>query len=289
MMTSGRNMKALAVIPARYASTRFPGKPLALIAGKPMIQWVWEAAGRAGVAKVVVATDDERIAAAVNDFDGHVVYTDPKLPSGTDRVAAAMDIIGETGETFDAVLNIQGDEPAMHHETIRAVLNLMESDTGLHMATAACPFQNRDEVFDANTVKVVVGGQNRALYFSRSPIPFLRDGAQSGTDFRPWMREEHLRLFRRHLGIYAYRPDVLRQFTALPPHPLEQAEMLEQLRALAAGMAIGVAHTPHGSLGVDTPADLAAVEKMLRQEGRSNNPHSGSVGGFISPNTFQAL
>ncbi|MDR0498348.1 MAG: 3-deoxy-manno-octulosonate cytidylyltransferase [Holophagales bacterium] len=253
-------MKTLAVLPARYASTRFPGKPLALIAGKPMIQWVWEAAQRAGVNTVVIATDDERIAAVVNDFDGRVVFTDPTLASGTDRVAAAMD---KLGEEFDIVLNIQGDEPAMHHETIASVVDLMTKKPDLPMGTAACPFYTPDEIFNPNNVKVVLDNQNRALYFSRSAIPYLRSSTCFEMDFRSWMSTNQLSLFRRHLGIYAYRPHILKQFTLLSPHPLEQVEMLEQLRALAAGIAIGVAETPHCSLGVDTPADVAGAEEML--------------------------
>jgi len=255
-------MKTIAVLPARYASTRFPGKPLAFIAGKPMIQWVWEAAKRSGVDSVVVATDDERIAAIVNDFDGRVVFTDPELPSGTDRVAAAVDRLDEK---FDVVLNIQGDEPAMHHETIASVVNLMTERLELPIGTAACPFYDMDEIFNPNNVKVVVDNQNRALYFSRSPIPYLRNSTRFDMDFRPWAQSGQLALFRRHLGIYAYRPTALKQFISLPSHPLEQAEMLEQLRALAAGLAIGVAQTPHCSIGVDTPEDIARVEKMLKK------------------------
>jgi len=254
-------MKTLAVLPARYASTRFPGKPLTLIAGKPMIQWVWEAAQKSGADSVVVATDDERIAAAVNDFGGRTVFTAPELPSGTDRVAAALD---KLDEKFDVVLNVQGDEPAMHHETIASVVDLMAKQPDLPMGTAACPFNSPDEIFNPNNVKVVVDSQNRALYFSRSPIPYLRSSICFDMDFRSWMQKNQLSLFRRHLGIYAYRPHILKQFISLPPHPLEQAEMLEQLRALAAGIAIGVAETPHCSIGVDTPADVAQVEEILK-------------------------
>ena len=258
-------MRTLAVLPSRYAASRFPGKPLALIAGKPMIQWVWEAATRAaGVDKVVVATDDERICSAVHDFDGQVVLTDPGLPSGTDRVAAALELLGEA---FDVVLNIQGDEPAMHPETIAAVVRLMAEQPELPMATAACPFAHPDELFNPNAVKVVTDDCGRALYFSRSPIPYLRNSTVFEPDFRPWMQPGQLKLFRRHLGIYAYRPDTLRAFTQLPPHPLEQLEMLEQLRALAAGLAIGVAETPYLSLGVDTPGDVPAAEQMLKERG----------------------
>ncbi|MCL1894597.1 MAG: 3-deoxy-manno-octulosonate cytidylyltransferase [Holophagaceae bacterium] len=256
-------MKTLAVLPARFASTRFPGKPLALIAGKPMIQWVWEAAQKAGVDKVVVATDDDRIATAVSAFGGQVVLTDPALSSGTDRVAATMVALDKLGERFDTVLNIQGDEPAMRSETIVAVVELMAQTPELPMATAACPFYHRDDIFSPNNVKVVVDSTNRALYFSRSPIPYLRSSSCFDMDFRAWMTDEQLSLFRCHLGIYAYRPDVLRRFTSLPPHPLEEAEKLEQLRALAAGITIGVAPTLHPSMGVDTPEDVARVKVML--------------------------
>ncbi len=258
-------MRTLAVLPSRFQATRFPGKPLAPIAGKPMIQRVFEAASRAaGVDLVVVATDDERIASRVRGFGGTAVMTDPALPSGTDRTAAALDALG--GD-FDCVLNIQGDEPAMHPDTITGVVALMAQHPELTMGTAACPFTNPDELFNPNAVKVVVDDRQRALYFSRSPIPYLRNSSVFEADFRPWMTPGQLSLFQRHLGLYAYRPDTLRAFTRLPPHPLEQTEMLEQLRALAAGIPIGVARTPHLSLGVDVPADIAPVEALLRERG----------------------
>ncbi len=258
-------MKTLAVLPSRFGASRFPGKPLALIAGKPMIQWVFEAASRAdGVDRVVVATDDDRIALAVRGFGGDAVMTDSALPSGTDRTAAALAALGEP---FDCVLNIQGDEPAMHPETVAAVVELMRSQPDLPMGTAACPFASADELFNPNAVKVVTDDQRRALYFSRSPIPYLRHSSHFEADFRPWLKPEHLAAFQRHLGIYAYRPDTLKAFTKLPPHPLEQLEMLEQLRALAAGIPIGVAFTPHLSLGVDVPGDVAAAEALLRERG----------------------
>jgi len=161
------------------------------------------------------------------------------------------------------VLNLQGDEPAMHPETIAAVVELMRSDPGLPMGTASCPFSTPEELFNPNAVKVVTDDAGRALYFSRSPIPYLRNSQVFQADFRPWLRPEQLAVFQRHLGIYAYRPEALLRFTQLPPHPLEQFEMLEQLRALAAGMAIGVARTAHLSLGVDVPADVPAVEALL--------------------------
>jgi 3-deoxy-manno-octulosonate cytidylyltransferase (CMP-KDO synthetase) len=258
-------MRTLAVLPSRFQASRFPGKPLALIAGKPMIQWVFEAARQAeGVDRVVVATDDGRIASAVRGFGGEAVLTDPALPSGTDRTAAALALLGEA---FDCVLNIQGDEPAMHPATVAALVTLMREQPDLPMGTAACPFAHPDELFNPNAVKVVVDDRHRALYFSRSPIPYLRHSSIFEPDFRPWLKPDQLAAFRRHLGLYAYRPDALRAFTRLAPHPLEQLEMLEQLRALAAGIAIGVADTPYLSLGVDVPGDVAAAEALLRERG----------------------
>ena len=257
-------MRTLAVLPSRYPSSRFPGKPLAPIAGRPMIQWVWEAASRArGVDAVVVATDDARIQAVVEGFGGRVVMTDPGLPSGTDRVAAAFESLVGQGETYDLIVNIQGDEPAMHSGTIAALVSLMTLEPELPMGTAACPFQSPEELFNPNNVKVVTNDRGHALYFSRSPIPYLRDSQVFQADFRPWLSPEQLAFFKRHLGIYAYRPNALRAYTRLPPHPLEQFEMLEQLRALAAGIPMGVAATPHLSLGVDVPGDIPAVEALL--------------------------
>ena len=168
-------MRTLAVLPSRFQATRFPGKPLTSIAGKPMIQWVFEAASRArGVDRVVVATDDDRIASTVRGFGGEALMTDPALPSGTDRTAAAMDALGES---FDCVLNIQGDEPAMHPDTVAAVVALMHDQPDLPMGTAACPFADMDELFNPNAVKVVMDDRKRALYFSRSPIPYLRNSS----------------------------------------------------------------------------------------------------------------
>jgi len=258
-------MPTLAVLPSRYPSSRFPGKPLALIAGRPMIQWAWEAArSAAGVDQVLVATDDDRIATTVTGFGGQVAMTDPELPSGTDRVAAA---VAAQGAGFDLILNIQGDEPTMHPATIAALVAMMRDQRELPMGTAACPFSTAEELFNPNIVKVVTDAAGRALYFSRSPIPYLRNSQVFDLDFRPWLAPEQLALFQRHLGIYAYRPEALRRFTQLPPHPLEQMEMLEQLRALAAGMAVGVARTPHLSLGVDVPADVPVVEAELARRG----------------------
>jgi 3-deoxy-manno-octulosonate cytidylyltransferase (CMP-KDO synthetase) len=226
-----------------------------------MIQWVWEAARKArGVDRVVVATDDERIRAAVEAFGGEAVMTDPALPSGTDRAAAVLEILGEP---FDIIVNIQGDEPTMHPETVGVLVDLMKAQPELPMGTVACPFSSADEVFSPNIVKVVVDDCHRALYFSRSPIPYVRNSSNFSLDFRSWMKPEDLRHYRRHLGLYAYRPEALRAFMSLPPHPLEKLEMLEQLRAIGSGMAMGVADTPYLSLGVDTPEDVAIVEAVL--------------------------
>lgn len=258
-------MRTLAVLPSRYKATRFPGKPLAPIAGQPMIQRVWQAAKSAeGVDRVVVATDDERIQAAVLAFGGEVVMTDPALPSGTDRVAAALEALGES---FDVIVNIQGDEPAMHPETVGVLVRLMAEHPELPLGTVACPFSSAEELFSPNIVKVVTNDLGHALYFSRSPIPYLRNSQIFEQDFRPWMKPEQLALYKRHLGLYAYRPEALKTFMKLPPHPLEQTEMLEQLRALAHGMSMGVAQTPYLSLGVDTPEDVPLVEALLRERG----------------------
>lgn len=255
-------MTTLAVLPSRYNASRFPGKPLALIANRPMIQWVWEAAFRAkGVDEVIVATDDDRIASVVTSFGGKVIFTDPSLPSGTDRVAAA---VKSMSDDFDVIVNIQGDEPAMHHETISAVVALMLSNPKIAIGTAVCSFTRVEDLFDHNAVKVVTNDANEALYFSRSPIPYIKS-AQSIFQITncSWVQAKQLAYFKRHLGIYAYRSESLVKFTNLPVHPLEQFEMLEQLRALAAGMTIGVVNTSHLSIGVDVPSDIQQVEALL--------------------------
>jgi len=263
-------MTTLAVLPSRYSSSRFPGKPLVLIAGKPMIQWVWEATiASRGIDRVVVATDDVRIASVVTSFGGIVVITDTSIQSGTDRVAAAVE---KMNCSFDIILNIQGDEPAMHPETISSVVDLMLQNPTIEIGTASCSFSSAEELFDSNSVKVVTNDINQALYFSRSPIPYLRNGQHIfKTNFSSWLLQDQLDRFQRHLGIYAYRPEALCKFTKLKPHWLEQFEMLEQLRALAAGMTIGVAKTPHLSLGVDTPEDIQAVELILAQRRSEKN------------------
>ena len=245
-----KDLKCAVIIPARYASTRFPGKPLALLAGKPMIQHVFEkaAAGKAGL--VAVATDDRRIADAVERFGGTAVMTSASHPSGTDRIAEAL---GKLGGQYDLVVNVQGDEPLIPTSVIDELIDVMRADPELPMATVAVP-GNRGTMTE-NNVKVVFGSDGNALYFSRSMIPFLRRG---GEECGVWL----------HWGIYAYRRSALEKFVSLPPGKLENAEKLEQLRALENGIAIRVVTSDLQSIGVDTPEDLAAAERRLRELGR---------------------
>ena len=242
-----KDNKCAVIIPARYASTRFPGKPLAILAGKPMIRHVCEkaAASKAGI--VVVATDDRRIADAVESFGGRAVITSPSHPSGTDRIAEAL---GKLGGEYDLVVNVQGDEPLIPTSVIDELIDAMRADPELPMATVAVP-GNRATMTE-NNVKVVFGGDGNALYFSRSMIPFLRTG---GVECGVWL----------HWGIYAYRRSALEKFVSLPPGKLENAEKLEQLRALENGISIKVVTSNLQSIGVDTPEDLAAAEKRLRE------------------------
>ena len=211
------------VIPARYASTRFPGKPLVPLAGKPMLQWVYENAARSGAREVVIATDDARIAAAARGFGAPVAMTSPSHQSGTDRIAEAATNAGWGPQ--DIVVNLQGDEPLLPPALLRQVAGLLEQDPGAAIATLATPVRSRAEYLDPNAVKVVAGEDGRALYFSRAPIPWHRDGAPGGGP-------EHAGA-RRHIGLYAYRVGALQRLAALPVAALEAVEKLEQLRALA--------------------------------------------------------
>jgi 3-deoxy-manno-octulosonate cytidylyltransferase (CMP-KDO synthetase) len=231
-------VSAVAVIPARWASVRFPGKALAEVDGKPLIRHVWERAGRlATVQRVVVATDDERIAAAVRAFGGAVAMTSATHPSGTDRVAEVM-----RTERADLVVNLQGDEPVFDVAAVDELVRLMAGDATIQMGTLAHPIRDADEREDLNVVKVVVDQSGYALYFSRAPIPFRRQAGFAVT--------------LRHAGIYVFRAAFLQRFASLAPTPLERTETLEQLRALEHGVRIRVVVAAHGSLGVDTPADL---------------------------------
>jgi 3-deoxy-D-manno-octulosonate cytidylyltransferase len=233
------------VIPARYASTRLPGKPLAQIGGRPMIRHVWENAKRArAVSRVVVATDDERVLSAVRAFGGEAVMTSPDCASGTDRVAETARGLDE-----DIIINLQGDEPMMDPKVIDAVAGPLLADPAVTMSTAALPQDDPAEFLRASTVKVVVDARGDALYFSRSPIPHYRDGAGGR--------------YRKHLGIYGYRKEFLFRVATIPPSSLENAEKLEQLRVLQNGYNIRVVDVDCDSVGVDTPEDLREVEERI--------------------------
>ena len=243
-------MKTLGIIPARFASTRFPGKPLHPIAGKPLIQHVVERCRMAkSLADVVVATDDERIEAAVRPF-ARVELTRADHPSGTDRVAEVL-----KRSDADAAVNIQGDEPLIEPAVIDAVAGAL---AGAEMSTAASPIREAALLDDPNVVKVVVSAEGRALYFSRRTIPYLRDAAHS-----PASGQLAAFPFLRHLGIYGYRREALERLVRWPVSPLEAAEKLEQLRALENGLGIAVVRVEHDAIGVDVPADVERVERLL--------------------------
>lgn len=245
-------MNLIAVIPARYASTRFPGKPLHLIAGRPLLQRVVERCRLArSLQDVVVATDDGRIAEVARKF-ARVEMTRSDHPSGTDRIA---EVAGRLNA--DGYVNVQGDEPLMNPDVIDAVAGLL-SNSG--MSTAATPIQSVSEYESPNVVKVVVSSEGQALYFSRRTIPYLRDHAARSS-------EEQLGAFPflKHLGIYGFRRDTLLQFVSLPVSALEAAERLEQLRALENGIPITVAQVHHDSIGVDVPSDVARVEALIQR------------------------
>jgi 3-deoxy-manno-octulosonate cytidylyltransferase (CMP-KDO synthetase) len=242
--------KYLGIIPARYASTRFPGKPLAIIQGKPMIQRVYDQASKV-MDRVYVATDDERIFKAVKDFGGRVIMTSLHHTSGTDRCAeAVIRAEQELGEMFDVVLNIQGDEPFIEPKQISLLMECFE-DPQTQIATLVKRAATPEEVFNPNRPKVVLGSNRQALYFSRSPIPFVR-GAEEET----WPLSADIYL---HIGLYAFAKDVLLEVTRLPQSPLEKAESLEQLRWLENGFHITVRTTTYDSFGIDTPEDLARL------------------------------
>ncbi|HAS81422.1 MAG TPA: 3-deoxy-manno-octulosonate cytidylyltransferase [Verrucomicrobia bacterium] len=244
-------MNVIGVIPARWASTRLPGKSLVPLCGKPMIQRVVERAKAAhSLSSVLVATDDARIAEVVRGFGGDVVLTRPDHPSGTDRIAEAV-----AGVHADLVVNIQGDEPLLDPVLIDRLVEAMLADASWDMGTAAAPVQNNEDLESSSVVKVVWGAQHQALYFSRSVIPFVRDAQDKGMKGLYW----------RHLGLYAYRTAFLQTLVATPPCALELAEKLEQLRALYLGARMVVIETSDTGIGVDTPADVDRVEKRIRE------------------------
>lgn len=249
------------VIPARYGSMRLPGKPLLLLAGKPMMQRVYECARRSGAEQVIVATDDERIARVARGFGAEVRMTASTLASGTDRVAEVA--LREQWPDTDIVVNLQGDEPLMPEALIDQVAAVLAARPGTDIATLAVPLTSVSALLDPNVAKVVVDVQQRALYFSRAPIPWARDGAPAGL-----ASQVSCAGARRHLGIYAYRVAALRRIAALPPSEHELLEQLEQLRALDHGMDIRVADAVVApGMEVNTAADLAVVEALLAARG----------------------
>lgn len=245
-------MKVVGIIPARYASTRFPGKPLALIKGKPMIQRVYEQALKSKLDAVVIATDDVRIADAVMDFGGQYVMTSPNHRSGTDRCCEALDLLKTK---YDAVVNIQGDEPFIDPKQIDLLVDLIVRDD-TPLASLAKRIDDEDELFSPNAVKVVVNQEGNAMYFSRNPIPFMRN-----VDRDEWLAKGR---FYKHIGIYAYKADVLHQVAHMEPSALEQAESLEQLRWLENGLAIRMALSDAENISIDTPDDLHRAEQYAQ-------------------------
>ena len=244
-------MKFIAIIPARYASTRFPGKPLALLGGKPVIQHVYEQAVKA-LDEAWVATDDTRIYDTVTGFGGHAVMTRTDHKSGTDRIEEAVEKIGTDA---DVIINIQGDEPFVQVSQIKTLMQLFDN-AGTQIGTLGKRFESREAAMNPNSPKIVTDLQGFALYFSRSVIPFVR-GANSDNWFEQFP-------YLKHLGLYAYRREVLREVTRLPQSPLELAESLEQLRWLENGYRIRVGLTDVETVGIDTPEDLQRAEEFLR-------------------------
>lgn len=243
-------MKIIAIIPARYGSSRFPGKPLAILGGKYVIQRVYEQVSSV-LDDVFVATDDQRIYNAVEEFGGSAIMTSPDHRSGTDRIVEAYD---KCGVTADVVINVQGDEPFIQPKQLHTLISCFE-DVGTQIATLGKYFDDMSAVTNPNSPKIVMSDTGFALYFSRSVIPFVRGVEQSEwTSHFP---------FVKHLGVYAYRTDTLHAITRLPMSPLERAESLEQLRWLQAGYRIRVGITEFETIGIDTPADLERAEQFL--------------------------
>ncbi len=254
-------MSAIVIIPARYDSTRFPGKPLASLKGKPLIQHVYEACSRSRLAgSVIVATDSETIFERVLSFGGKAVMTSPEHPSGTDRVAEVA-----TKMDYDIIVNVQGDEPLIRPEMVDDIVALL-SDSRADIGTLVKKIDNPAEITDPNIVKVVFDKDRFALYFSRAPIPYHRDlfGVKSSMLWLNDLRSIFTKVTMfKHIGIYGYRRDVLIRLSRMRPTGLEETERLEQLRALESGFRIKVKETPFDTIGVDTPEDMERVEKWL--------------------------
>ena len=247
-------MTFTAIIPARYASTRFPGKPLAVLGGKTVIQRVYEQVSNV-LNEVYVATDDERIFSCVESFGGKAVMTRKDHQSGTDRIQEAVE---KTGTQADVIINVQGDEPFIQPSQIQTLMQLFD-DLSTQIGTLGKPFESMEAVENPNSPKIVTDNRGFALYFSRSIIPYIR-----GKERKDWFGEYP---FLKHLGVYAYRREVLAEVTKLPQSPLEKAESLEQLRWLQNGYRIRVGLTDVETVGIDTPEDLQRAEALLAQIG----------------------
>ena len=242
-------MKTAVVIPARSGSMRFPGKVLAMLRGKPIVQWVWECAMKSKADLVLVATDDDRVYKTVESFGGKAVMTSPNHPSGSDRIMEAVKDIDA-----DIIINVQGDEPSLPRELIDRLIDLMSGADAPDMGTVIVPCKREDVADNPNKPKVVISADGYALYFSRAMIPFLREG---GTEMKVY----------RHWGIYAYQRAALERFVSLPEGNLEKCEKLEQLRALENGMRIKTIETTYDGVDVNTPEDLEEAEKLFAGKG----------------------
>ncbi len=262
--------RVLGVIPARFTSTRFPGKPLAPLGNRSMIEQVWARARSASTLdRLIVATDDARIRVVAERFGAEVMMTSSEHVSGTDRVAEVVRRLQDRDDPdsdYSFVVNIQGDEPLLTPTSLERLVAALRSDSAPEMATLSEPIRSVEELFDPNTVKLVTSGDGRALYFSRSPIPFHRGAvARMTADFRTAIsdRADDLEGYLKHQGLYGYSRSALMQLARMDPSPLERDEGLEQLRALEAGFTIQVVPSDFRSHGVDTPEDLARVARML--------------------------
>lgn len=242
----------IAIIPARYASTRFPRKMLATLGGKPLLQWVWEGVQQSEkIQRVYIATDHQEIVQLAENFNAEVLMTDPDLPSGTDRIAAALEQLEQQNIRPEIIVNVQGDEPQIKGTVLDALLQTM-LESNASMATLARRMDENEEASNPHIVKVVTDHQGKALYFSRAPIPFHRDKNEAAAES-----------YYHHIGIYGYRTEILRRIVQWPQTTLERMEKLEQLRALQNGIAIQVVPTSLKTIGVDTPEDLELLESMI--------------------------
>lgn len=254
-MEKPKDLRIVAVIPARYAATRFPGKVLAPILGKPMIQWVYERAGGAAyLDDVWIATDHPKVRAAAESFGAHVIMTSPEARSGTDRIAEAV-----REETVDIVVNIQGDEPMIDARAVDAAIEPFFEDPDLQVSTLIRPAQNWEEMKDIHTVRVIFDQNHDALYFTRGIVPYNRDES----DQKRWLEEFK---YFQHVGVYVYRKDFLLQFAEWDETPLEKIEKLEQLRILENGYKIKSVETDYRPICVDVPEDIPRVEAVMRDQ-----------------------